>query len=91
VGHTPILKAWWPREHLSAISAMSPEGTLSLHGQAQAIKAADVVAFLEHVRREVPGRMGSLWDGAPLHRRQLIQEFLANGAAPRLPMERLPA
>jgi transposase len=50
-----------------------------------------VVAFLEHLLREVPGRMVLIWDGAPIHRSQVIQEFLANGAAPRLHLERLPA
>jgi hypothetical protein len=28
VGHTPILREWWARDHLSAISAISPEGKL---------------------------------------------------------------
>ena len=31
------------------------------------------------------------WDGAPIHRSQVITEFLANGAAQRLHVERLPA
>lgn len=32
-----------------------------------------------------------IWDGAPIHRRQVIKEFLANGAAQRIHLERLPA
>ena len=28
VGHTPILRDWWTRDHLSAIGAVSPEGKL---------------------------------------------------------------
>jgi transposase len=39
----------------------------------------------------VPGRMVIIWDGAPIHRRQVIRDFLAHGAAPRLHRERLPA
>jgi len=35
--------------------------------------------------------MVMIWDGAPLHRRHLIHKFLANGAAQRLHLERLPA
>jgi transposase len=70
---------------------MSPEGKRSLHGQDGAINAADVGAFLEHVRREVPGRLVMIWDGAPIHRRHVIQAFLAHGAAQRLHVERLPA
>jgi transposase len=51
----------------------------------------DVVAFLEHLLREVPGRLMIIWDGAPIHRRRAIQDFLADGAAQRLHVERLPA
>jgi transposase len=91
VGQTPILKEWWTREHLSAIGAISPEGKVYFHSQDGAINSADVVAFLEHLLREVPGRIMLIWDGAPIHRSHTIKEFLANGAAHRLHLERLPA
>ena len=83
VGQAPILPEWWTRDHLSTISAISPEGTLYCHCQDQAIDSADVVAFLEHLLHGVPGPIVILWDGAPIHRTQLIQEFLANRAAQR--------
>jgi transposase len=91
VGQTPILEEWWTREHLSAISAISPEGKLYFHCQDSAINSADVLAFLEHLLREVPGHLVVIWDGAPIHRSHMITEFLANGARPRLHVERLPA
>jgi transposase len=91
VGQTPVLRAWGTREHLSAISAISPEGKVYFHSQDSAITSADVVAFLEHLLHEVPGRMVLIWDGAPTHRRRVIRDFLANGAAQRLHLERLPA
>jgi transposase len=91
IGHTPILREWWTRDHLSAISAISPEGRLYFHSQDCALNAADVVAFLAHLLREVPDRILIIWDGSPIHRSHLIQEFLANGAAQRLHLERLPA
>jgi len=91
VGQTPILREWCTRDHLSAISAISPEGKLYFHSQDRALDSADVVAFLEHLLREVPGRLSIIWDGAPIHRSHVIKEFLANGAAPRLHLERLPA
>jgi transposase len=50
-----------------------------------------VVAFLEHLLREVPGQIVTIWDGAPIHRSHTIKGFLANGASPRLHLERLPA
>jgi transposase len=91
VGHTPILREWWARDHLSAISAISPAGKRSFHGQDDALNAEDVVTFLEHLRREAQGRLVIIWDRSPMHRRHTIQEFLANGAAPRLHLEHLPA
>lgn len=53
--------------------------------------SADVVAFLEHLLREVPGRMIIIWDGAPIHRSHRIKTFLSNGAAQRMHLECLPA
>jgi transposase len=91
IGQTPILREWWTRDHLSAIAAISPAGKLYFRSQDHAIDSADVVAFLEHLLREVPGRLIIIWDGAPIHRSRVIKEFLANGAALRLHLERLPA
>jgi transposase len=73
------------------MSAISPEGKLYFQSQDRAMDSSDVVAFLEHLRREVPGRMVLIWDGAPMHRSHVIRELLAKGAAQRLHLERLPA
>jgi transposase len=91
VGQTPVVQEWWTRDHLSAISAISPEGKLYFHSQDHPINSDDVVRFLEHLLREVPGRMVLIWDGAPIHRSQVIRDFLANSPAQRLHLERLPA
>jgi transposase len=90
IGQTPILGGWCTRDHLSAISAISPAGKLYFHSQDRAIDSDDVVALLEYLLREVPGQMVIIWDGAPSHRSQLIAEFLANGAAQRRQVARLP-
>jgi transposase len=91
MGQTPMLRERWTRDHLSAISAISPEGKVYFRSPDRALNSADVVAFLEHLRREVPGRMVIMWDGSPMHRSQLIKACLAHGAAPRMHLERLPA
>jgi transposase len=91
VGHTPILREWCTRDHLSAISVLSPEGKLYFHSQDYSLNSDDVVAFLEHLLREMPGQIMIIWDGAPIHRSHIIKEFLANGASQRLHLERLPA
>jgi len=90
VGQTPVLREWYTRDHRSAISAISPTGTLYVHSQDRPIHSADVVAFLEDWRRQVPGRMVLIWDGVPIPRRHTIREFLTHGAALRLHLERLP-
>ncbi len=64
VGQTPILREWCTRDHLSAIGAISPEGKLYFHSQDHPIDSDDVVGFLEHLLREVPGRITIIWDGA---------------------------
>ena len=86
-----MVREWCPRDHRSAISVISPEGKRSFHGQDHAMDSGAVVALIEHLRREVPGRMVRIWEGAPIHRSHTIQAFLANGAAPRLHLEGLPA
>jgi transposase len=91
MGQTPILREWWTRDHLSAISAISPEGKLYFSCQDRAFNSEDVVAFLEHLLREVPGRMVIIWDGAPIHRSHVVKACLAHGAAHRIHLERLPA
>jgi DDE superfamily endonuclease len=91
VGHTPILREWWTRDHLSVIAGSSPEGKLYFHSQDHALDSTGVVGFREHLLRQVSGRMVIIWDGAPIHRSHRIQDFLANGAAERLHLERLPA
>jgi transposase len=91
VGHTPIVEEWCTRDHLSAISASSPDGKLYFRSQDRALNSDDVVGFLEQLLREVPGRMLIIWDGAPIHRSHTIRELLTNGASQRLHLERLPA
>jgi hypothetical protein len=91
IGQPPIVREWCTRDHVSAISAISPAGKVYFHSQDCAINSGDVVAGLEPLMREVSGRMSIMWDGAPMHRRHLIQAFLANGAPHQLHLERLPA
>lgn len=88
---TPTLRAPLTRDHLSAISGITPEGRLFLHVQQESIRSPDVVAFLHQLLRQVPGKLLVIWDGAPIHRSQVVQQFLAAGAAQRLHLERFPA
>jgi transposase len=89
-GQTPVLRVRLTRDHLSAISAVTPAGQLYLHLQDHAITSPDVVRFLQHLLRQIPGKLLVLWDGAPIHRGQPVKDFLASGAAQRLHLEPLP-
>ncbi len=90
-GQTPVLRAPLTRDHLSAISGLTPDGRLFTHVQSVAFRGPAVVTFLRQLLRQVRGKLLVLWDGAPIHRCRPVKEFLARGAARRLHLERLPA
>jgi transposase len=77
-------------DHLAAISGLTPEGRLLLHVRPHAFKGPDVIRFLQHLLGRISGQLLVLGDGSPLHRCQVVQDFLAAGAAQRLPLEPLP-
>lgn len=58
--------------------------------QERAYRAERVVAFLRVLLRKITGKLLVIWDGSPIHRAKVIKEFLAQGAAKRLHLERLP-
>jgi hypothetical protein len=92
VGQTPILHEHLTRDHLSVISAaISVEGKLLMMEQERSFKSPDVVRFLRHLLRQIPGKLLIIWDGSPIHRGRAVKEFLASGSAEdRLKLEQLP-
>jgi len=90
-GQPPTLRFPLTRDHLSVISGITPSGRLLLQVQDHAFRSPEVVLFLRHLLRHVPGKLLVLWDGAPIHRGQPIKDFLAQGAAKRLRLEQLPS
>ena len=90
IGQTPVLHHTLTNDHLSAISGITPDGSLYMQVQKQAFRSHDVVRFLEHLLRHISGKLLIIWDGSPIHRSQVIKHFLAAGAAERIHLERLP-
>jgi hypothetical protein len=90
VGKTPILKENLTRDHLSAMSGITLEGKLYMLEQERAFKGDDVVRFLKHLMRQIPGKLLIIWDGSPIHRGAAVKDFLASGAAGRVQLEQLP-
>ena len=90
-GQTPVLRAPLTYDHLSVISAITPQGRLFAHIEDRAIRGPVIVAFLQQLLRQIPGKLLVIWDGASIHRCQAVKDFLAHGAAKRLHLARLPA
>ena len=88
-GQTPVLRAPLTRHHLSVISGLTAEGRLFTHIQDDAFTGEPIVAFLRQLLRQIPGKLLVVWNGATIHRCQAVKDFLANGAAARLHLERL--
>jgi transposase len=89
-GQTPIIRHYLTNDHLSAISGITPDGKLYMQVREDAYKGDDIVCFLKHLLRQIPGKLLVIWDGSPTHRGQAVKNFLAGGAAKRLHLERLP-
>jgi transposase len=90
-GQTPILRVPLSRDHLSVISAISPDGELFLMAQERSLTSADVVGFLRHLLEIVPDPLLVIWDGGPIHRGQPVKDLLTEVGRDRLLVERLPA
>jgi hypothetical protein len=90
VGKTPVLKEHLSRDHLSAMSAITLEGKLFMIEQERAFKGEDVVCFLKHLLRQIPGKLLLIWEGSPIHRGGAVKDFLSSGASGRLRLEQLP-
>lgn len=89
-GATPELKASLSRDHLSAISAITPEGKLYTRVRAQAFDGPAIVDFLGHLLRQIEGKLLIIWDGLPAHRSKRVGRFLRQQADGRVHLEQLP-
>lgn len=89
-GKTPLLQVKLTRDHLSAIGGMTVDGRLFMQVQEGTYDSAGVVGFLRVLLRKVSGKLLVIRDGSPIHKGQLIRDFLKRGAAKRLHLERLP-
>jgi transposase len=89
-GETPILWETLTHDHLAVIGGVTPKGRLFVQIHEGSITGVEVVAFLRHLERHLPGPMFVIWDGAPIHRGQAVHQFLSSGRAARMQLEVLP-
>lgn len=85
-----MLKPWLTYAHLSAMSGVTMAGHLYTLVRNRAFNSADSVSFLKHLRRQIGGRLMVIWDGSPIHRKE-VTRFMAEGGAAHIHLERLPA
>jgi transposase len=91
IGETPVLPEMVGHEHLSVISAVTPQGELRTRFYEKAITGAEVVRFLQHLSHRLPGgRFWIFWDGAPIHRGEGVKQFLARVPAGQFRITPLP-
>ena len=90
VGQPPVLREHLSREHLSVMSGITLDGKPSMIEQERAFNGEDVVRFLKHALRQIPGKLLVIWDGSPIHRAKVVKEFLKSGAASEPQLEQLP-
>jgi transposase len=81
-GQTPILHQWTRHDRLSTISALtvSPLGRrLGLYWALYRhnIRSAEVLLFLQDLRRHMPGGFTLIWDRYQPHRSRQVQNWVA--------------
>ena len=88
-GQTPVLQETFNWKSLSVIGGLA---LLRFYFQIHpgSIKGPEVVAFLRHLSRHLPGKLLVLWDGAAIHRSRVVKDFLAQTEG-RILARRLPA
>jgi transposase len=79
------------RDHLSVIGAVGRNEKLYFQVHEKAISSVEVVGFLRHLLRHIPGKLLIVWDGATIHRSTLVKQFLSEEAEGRIHLERFPA
>ncbi|MDR1685825.1 MAG: transposase [Desulfovibrio sp.] len=88
---TPIIRSKLSNKYLSAISSIARKGRLYTQLRETSFKGVDVVAFLRHLLRHIPGKLLVIRNDSPIHRSKEVKTFLSAGSCERLHLECLPA
>jgi transposase len=88
-GQTPVLQHHFNWKVLSAAAGIA-WWNFYFRLYPGAIRAPQVIDFLRHLLRCLPGKLLVVWDGLPQHRARLVTEFI-RAQRGRLAIERLPA
>ena len=88
-GQTPVLHETFNWKSLSIIGGLTLWRCL-FQVHAGSIQSLQVIEFLNHLQRHIPGKILILWDGAPIHRSLLVKNHVA-ATRGRIQVGRLPA
>jgi transposase len=89
-GQTPVLKPVLTYDHLAVRSGITRAGQRYTRVRDGALNSTDRVKFLKHLRHELNGKRMVIWDGSPIHRKE-VRRFMADGGAKHIGLELLPA
>lgn len=93
-GHTPTLRtslAHHQRLNLLGALLVNPDGRkikLATRSYRHSLRGEQVIVFLEQLLQMIPGEIVLVWDNHPIHRRCLVQKFIAQH--PRLHVYHFP-
>jgi transposase len=75
---TPVLREKQTRDHLSVMGGMTPAGKIYTLVRQESLKGMHSIELLCHLGRVASDRLLVIWDGSPIHRREEVQEFVAD-------------
>ncbi len=88
-GQTPLLQETFNWKSLSIIGGLALwRFYFQIH--TGSIKSLQVIKFLRHLQRHLPGKILVIWDGAPIHRSVLVRDYILSTRG-RIQVERFPA
>jgi transposase len=88
--HTPVLREWQTRDHLSVLCGVTPVGKIYTLVRKGSLTGLHTIEFLKQLMRYVGSRLWVIWDGSSIHRRAVVTEFLARATVGDIRVERLP-
>jgi transposase len=88
-GQPPVIRLKLTRDHLSVMAGMTPEGKIYTLARQEALTGLHSLEFLLHLQRVAGRRLMVIWDGSPIHRRQVVTRFVA-GLGGKIRLEALP-
>jgi transposase len=85
-----VLRVFQTRDHLSIMGGITRRGQLFTLTRDEALTGVESVRFIKHLQYWLGPRLLAIWDGAPIHRGEEVQRFLADGGAKSVHLEQLP-